>query len=115
MKDISFLFLAIIACASISSSFLASRISSPLEKLAISTTTKDADGALIYIKGIRAWYVEAERLKNALFTHVKMMMEKVNSLSEIATRDPLTGVNNRLGFSIKTQEYKKFREFNYCY
>ncbi|RTQ14075.1 sensor domain-containing diguanylate cyclase [Enterobacter hormaechei] len=107
VKDISFLFLAIIACASISSSFIASRISSPLEKLAISTTTKDADGALIYIKGIRAWYVEAERLKNALFTHVKMMMEKVNSLSDIATRDPLTGVNNRLGFSIKTQEYKK--------
>lgn len=106
VKEISLLFFAIIVCASVFSSFIASRISSPLEKLAISTINKDASGALVYIKGIRAWYVEAERLKYALFKHVKIMMEKVNSLSEVATKDPLTGVNNRLGFSIKTQEYK---------
>lgn len=107
LKDISLLFFAIIVCASIFSSFIASHISSPLEKLAISTTTKDADGALIYIKAIRAWYVEAERLKNALFTHIKNMTEKVHSLSEVATKDHLTGLNNRLGFSNKTQEYKR--------
>jgi GGDEF domain-containing protein len=31
------------------------------------------------------------------------MMERVDSLNEVALKDPLTGVNNRLGFSTKIQ------------
>ncbi|MBJ9352029.1 GGDEF domain-containing protein [Citrobacter freundii] len=33
-------------------------------------------------------------------------MERVDSLNEVALKDPLTGVNNRLGFSTKIQNNK---------
>lgn len=32
-------------------------------------------------------------------------MKRVNTLNEVAVKDPLTGVNNRLGFSNKTKDY----------
>lgn len=105
-RDIIALLIIIIFIGSVTSSVIATRISSPLEKLAISTISKDAKGALSQIKSIRAWYIEADHLKKSLFIHIKTMMEKINSLNDIATKDPLTGVNNRLGFSIKTQKYK---------
>ncbi|MCO7451848.1 diguanylate cyclase, partial (plasmid) [Enterobacter hormaechei] len=53
------------------------------------------------------WYVEADRLKKALFTHIKIMIERVDSLNEVALKDPLTGVNNRRGFSNKIQNHKQ--------
>ncbi|MCO7451520.1 GGDEF domain-containing protein, partial (plasmid) [Enterobacter hormaechei] len=77
------------------------------EKLAISTNAKDIGDSLVYIKGINAWYVEADRLKKALFTHIKILIERVDSLNEVALKDPLTGVNNRLGFSNKIQNHKQ--------
>ncbi|WP_258229965.1 GGDEF domain-containing protein, partial [Klebsiella pneumoniae] len=73
--------------------------------LAISTNAKDIESSLTYIKGINAWYAEADRLKKALLTNVKVMMKRVNTLNEVAVKDPLTGVNNRLGFSNKTKDY----------
>ncbi|WP_302008333.1 GGDEF domain-containing protein, partial [Enterobacter hormaechei] len=45
--------------------------------------------------------------KKALFTHIKIMIERVDSLNEVALKDPLTGVNNRLGFSNKIQNHKQ--------
>ena len=90
---------------SIVSYFIASQISIPLENLAISTNAKDIESSLTYIKGINAWYAEADRLKKALLTNVKVMMKRVNTLNEVAVKDPLTGVNNRLGFSNKTKDY----------
>ncbi|MGT5484948.1 GGDEF domain-containing protein, partial [Escherichia coli] len=35
------------------------------------------------------------------------MMERVDSLNEVALKDPLTGVNNRLGFLSKIQNHKR--------
>nr|WP_229706145.1 diguanylate cyclase [Salmonella sp.]QBM91570.1 Response regulator PleD [Salmonella sp.] len=35
------------------------------------------------------------------------MIERVDSLNEVALKDPLTGVNNRLGFSNKIQNHKQ--------
>ncbi|MCV5604208.1 diguanylate cyclase, partial [Escherichia coli] len=61
----------------------------------------------VYIKAINAWYAEADRLKKALFTYIKVMMERVDSLNEVALKDPLTGVNNRLGFLSKIQNHKR--------
>lgn len=106
-KSVLVLLIVTVIIFSIFSYFIASRISIPLEKLAISTNAKDIGASLVYIKGINAWYAEADRLKKALFTHVKIMMERVNSLNEVAVKDPLTGVNNRLGFSNKIQDYKQ--------
>ncbi|EJK0513246.1 GGDEF domain-containing protein [Salmonella enterica] len=107
VKCVLFLLIVIIVVFSLISYFIASRISIPLEKLAISTNAKDIGDSLGYIKSINAWYAEADRLKKALFTHVKVMMETVDSLNEVAVRDPLTGVNNRLGFSNKIQSHKQ--------
>ncbi|EBR0688700.1 GGDEF domain-containing protein, partial [Salmonella enterica] len=106
-KSVLVLLVVIVIIFSFFSYFIASRISIPLEKLAISTNAKDIGASLVYIKGINAWYAEADRLKKALFTHIKIMMERVNSLNEVAVKDPLTGVNNRLGFSNKIQDYKQ--------
>lgn len=105
-KSVLVLLIVIIITISLLSYFIASRISIPLEKLAISTNAKDIGASLVYIKGINAWYAEADRLKKALLSHVKTMMERVDSLNEVAVKDPLTGVNNRLGFSNKTNGYK---------
>ncbi|HFE2538568.1 TPA: GGDEF domain-containing protein, partial [Escherichia coli] len=105
-KSVLVLLIVIIITFSLLSYFIASRISLPLEKLAISTNAKDIGASLVYIKAINAWYAEADRLKKALFTHVKVMMERVDSLNEVALKDPLTGVNNRLGFSTKIQNNK---------
>ncbi len=105
-KSVLVLLIVVIIAFSLLSYFIASRISIPLEKLAISTNTKDIGASLVYIKAINAWYAEADRLKKALFTHIKVMMERVDSLNEVAVKDPLTGVNNRLGFSTKIQNNK---------
>ena len=106
-KSVLVLLIVIVITFSLFSYFIASRISIPLEKLAISTNAKDIGGSLVDIKGINAWYVEADRLKKALFTHIKIMIERVDSLNEVALKDPLTGVNNRLGFSNKIQNHKQ--------
>ena len=106
-KSVLVLLIVIVITFSLFSYFIASRISIPLEKLAISTNAKDIRGSLVDIKGINAWYVEADRLKKALFTHIKIMIERVDSLNEVALKDPLTGVNNRLGFSNKIQNHKQ--------
>lgn len=106
-KSVLVLLIVIIITFSLLSYFIASRISLPLEKLAISTNAKDIGASLVYIKAINAWYAEADRLKKALFTHVKVMMERVDSLNEMALKDPLTGVNNRLGFLSKIQNHKR--------
>ncbi|MCO7451539.1 GGDEF domain-containing protein, partial (plasmid) [Enterobacter hormaechei] len=79
-KSVLVLLIVIVITFSLFSYFIASRISIPLEKLAISTTAKDIGDSLVYIKGINAWYVEADRLKKALFTHIKIMIERVDSL-----------------------------------
>ena len=104
-KNVLVLLVVIIVVFSIVSYFIASQISIPLENLAISTNAKDIESSLTYIKGINAWYAEADRLKKALLTNVKVMMKRVNTLNEVAVKDPLTGVNNRLGFSNKTKDY----------
>ncbi len=106
-KSVLVLLIVIVITFSLFSYFIASRISIPLEKLAISTNAKDIGDSLVYIKGINAWYVEADRLKKALFTHIKIMIERVDSLNEVALKDPLTGVNNRMGFSNKIQNHKQ--------
>ena len=106
-KSVLVLLIVIVITFLLFSYFIASRISIPLEKLAISTNAKNIGDSLVYIKGINAWYVEADRLKKALFTHIKIMIERVDSLNEVALKDPLTGVNNRLGFSNKIQNHKQ--------
>ena len=109
-KNVLVLLVVIIVVFSIVSYFIASQISIPLENLAISTNAKDIESSLTYIKGINAWYAEADRLKKALLTNVKVMMKRVNTLNEVAVKDPLTGVNNRLGFSNKTKDYTQDRK-----
>jgi hypothetical protein len=62
-KSVLVLLIVIIIAFSLLSYFIASRISLPLEKLAISTNAKDIGASLVYIKAINAWYAEADRLK----------------------------------------------------
>ena len=69
-KNVLVLLVVIIVVFSVVSYFIASQISIPLENLAISTNAKDIESSLTYIKGINAWYAEADRLKKALLTNV---------------------------------------------
>lgn len=99
-----FTFAILLITASIST-LIATRIARPLEFLAESTGTDDGMDTLKSLSRVNTWYTEAERLREALILHVTAMMARVTELSGEAMKDPLTGLNNRRGFSELTRKY----------
>ncbi len=92
--------------------WLASRISTPLEKLAELTRTDDSTSTLKALPEINAWYAEAANLREAVYHHVLMMVNRVTTLSDEAMTDPLTGLYNRRGFKELTRRYR--HSDNHC-
>lgn len=84
----------------------ATRISSPLEKLAECTRADDGESTLKKLANIKVWYKEAERLKDALSLHLQIMARRVSALSDEAMRDPLTKLYNRKGFRSLLKQYR---------
>lgn len=86
--------------------WLSSRISMPLEKLAELTRSEDSTRTLKALPGIHAWYAEAANLREAVYHHVLMMVNRVSALNDEAMTDPLTGLYNRRGFKEMTRRYR---------
>lgn len=97
--------LAIIALTVAIATYFAARLSAPLEKLAEFTRTNDSESALRQLARLSPGYQEAERLREAVSHHLQLMTRRVNTLSDEAMKDPLTGLYNRKGFSSQVSDY----------
>lgn len=91
--------LAIIALTVAIVTYFSARLSAPLEKLAEFTRTSDSEGTLRQLAMLNPGYQEAERLRESVSHHLKLITRRVSVLSEEAMKDPLTGLYNRKGFS----------------
>lgn len=85
--------------------FFAGKILAPLEKLAELTQHVDSEGSARKLAGIRVWYLEAERLKEALSLRLSTMVRRMSALKDETMTDTLTGLYNRRGFSSLLEQY----------
>lgn len=100
--------LAIIVLTITAVTIFATRISTPLEKLADCTRAEGDEPTLKKLANIKVWYREAERLKDALSLHLQIMSRRVSALSDETMRDPLTKLYNRKGFSSSLKQYRQY-------
>jgi diguanylate cyclase (GGDEF)-like protein len=75
--------------------WVATFITRPLKQLAESAGQMDAPHTAERINAVRAWYVEAQLIKQALLKGFGLVQEKLGGLSRQAQTDPLTGLLNR--------------------
>ncbi|ENL0637006.1 GGDEF domain-containing protein [Klebsiella variicola] len=78
--------------------FLSSRIARPLEQLAKQVRATDGLTSLEKLSAIRAWYQEADLLREAMENRFRSVSARFAVLSDEAMTDPLTGLYNRRGF-----------------
>lgn len=94
----------IITLAAAVMAFLASRIASPLEKLAGAVREGCSDATPESLSSVNAWYYEAYRLKDAVGENRRAVAGKVAALNDEVMTDPLTGLHNRRGFNMLVAE-----------
>lgn len=104
-KNVFWYVLAITALMSLLVTMLSSKISAPLRRLADITRTEDSVQTLQAIPAVQGWYLEADKLKHAIYHYVLTMSGRMRSLSDAAMTDPLTGLLNRRGFYLLAKEY----------
>lgn len=75
--------------------FCARLISNPLRQLSAHARTMREKSTLKRVKGIKAWYFEANELKSAFLFGLQNIHDDVVQLREDVRTDPLTGLNNR--------------------
>ncbi|NUU36864.1 sensor domain-containing diguanylate cyclase [Pseudomonas sp. C2B4] len=75
--------------------WVATLITRPLHQLASVASHMDAADSPVQIKSVRAWYIEAARIRRGLSKGVVLMQEKLGHLNRQAQSDPLTGLANR--------------------
>lgn len=97
--------LAIILVAIAIAIYFAARISRPLEQLAEFTRSENSEKTLKKLRKLTTWYQEADDLRESVSHHLNIVAQRVNSLSDEAMTDPLTGLYNRKGFSSQTGHY----------
>ena len=72
--------------------WVASRISRPLNQLAALSAQRANEEGII---NVRAWYVEAWRIRRAMIIATLLNNERIGQLNQQALCDPLTGLGNR--------------------
>lgn len=70
-------------------------ITRPLRQLADSANAMNASSSPERLRGVRAWYFEADHIKRALLRGIDVMQERMGRLNLQAQTDPLTGLLNR--------------------
>lgn len=90
--------LGIITITASAMALLAGRIASPLERLADMVRSGDVD--LMPLTSMKAWYYEADRLKEAVQEQRQAVAGRMAALSDEAMTDSLTGLCNRRGFNV---------------
>lgn len=97
--------LGIIALTALMVALLAGRIASPLGKLADMVSRGGTDDFPESINSIKAWYHEADRLKEAMQEYRQGVSGRLEKLNDEAMTDPLTGLCNRRGFGVLAKEH----------
>lgn len=91
--------------------FLGRRVAMPIEKLAnIMRDSNIHDSSDRFLNSVQVWYFEADKLKDAVKQHLQKTHLQVNELTDVAMKDPLTGIFNRRGFNsvLKKLPHDKF-------
>lgn len=70
-------------------------ITRPLRQLADNANAMNPTSSPERIRGVRAWYFEADHIKRALLRGINAMQERMGRLNLQAQTDPLTGLFNR--------------------
>ncbi|EXU75906.1 sensor domain-containing diguanylate cyclase [Erwinia mallotivora] len=102
--NVMWFIVAIITLIAAIMAFLATRISSPLERLAGMVREGGSDATPESLASVNAWYHEADRLKEAVQVNRRAVAGRVAALNDEAMTDPLTGLHNRRGFSMLAAE-----------
>jgi len=79
---------------------LARHLVFPLERLADMVRNGSSEAQPVLLTSEKAWYFEADRLKEAVQEHLNAMAGRMATLSDEAMTDPLTGLCNRRGFNV---------------
>ncbi|MBN3343623.1 GGDEF domain-containing protein [Pectobacterium brasiliense] len=80
--------------------FLGRHVATPIEKLAnIVRDSNIHDSSDRSLNSVQVWYFEADKLKDAVRQHLQQTYLQVNELTDVAMKDPLTGIFNRRGFN----------------
>lgn len=89
--------------------FLSCLISSPLRQLAANAKNMRSYSTINQVQGIKAWYFEANQLKDAFLMGMQSIHEQVGQLRQDVRTDPLTGLQNRrtLEYALQTHKIKR--------
>jgi diguanylate cyclase (GGDEF)-like protein len=94
----------VIVLIALTAGYLASRISTPLTRLARVTEKFPADEKLKNILNINVWYYEAKILRKAVYKSLRAMQYTVSRLNNDAMTDQLTALYNRRGLVEKMRD-----------
>lgn len=98
VEKISGFVLVILVLVAGSVALLSSSIARPLEQLAGRVRATDSLTSPEKLSTIKAWYQEADMLRNAMQNSFRSVSARFATLSDEAMTDPLTGLYNRRGF-----------------
>ncbi|MFT4271917.1 MAG: diguanylate cyclase [Pantoea sp.] len=97
--------LGIITITTVLMAILAGSIASPLGKLADMVRSGGIDALPESIISVKAWYHEADRLKEAMQEYRQVVSLHIEKLNDEVMTDPLTGLANRRGFSVLAKQF----------
>ncbi|PZD63530.1 sensor domain-containing diguanylate cyclase [Pantoea ananatis] len=92
--------IVILAIASGIMALMAGRIASPLERLAAMVRDGGSNASAESVRGLEAWYYEADCLAEAVRDHRRAVSGHMAAINDVAMTDPLTGLYNRRGFTV---------------
>ncbi|MEB6535970.1 sensor domain-containing diguanylate cyclase [Pantoea stewartii] len=89
---------------------LAGRIALPLERLAAMVREGGSSASAESVRGVKAWYYEADCLAEAVRDHRRAVSGHMAVISDEAMTDPLTGLYNRRGFNMMADRVRDSSE-----
>lgn len=84
-------------------------ISLPLWRLARHAREHEGADAIAQVRAVKAWYFEAENLKQAVLSSFGSLHERIDRLDRANATDPLTGLQNRRGLDAILARWREDR------
>ncbi|KHE02665.1 PleD [Pantoea stewartii] len=106
MRNAIWFVVGIVALASCFMALLAGQIALPLERLAEMVRQGGSKATAESVRGVKAWYYEAECLTEAVREHRRAVSGHMEAIIDEAMTDPLTGLYNRRGFDLAVDVLK---------
>jgi diguanylate cyclase (GGDEF)-like protein len=82
-------------------------ICKPLDALTACAHDMDHPQTPGRVRAVRAWYYEASELKRGMRVGIGFLHNKIGALSKDAQTDALTGLHNRRGFTMATEDWEE--------